>query len=97
MEISLCMQPLDSYTNRLVLSPSSAVHPDDDPPPVIIAIVGPPGVGKLPCSKVLLNVIEANGPITVVIGKIKWPTFVKCNERNSMIEMGKSLIACCSW
>jgi ATPase subunit of ABC transporter with duplicated ATPase domains len=70
--------------------------PDDRPPPVIVAIVGPPGVGKTTLLKSLVrrhtkqNLNEAKGPITVVSGKNQRLTFVECNnDLNSMIDIGK--------
>ncbi|KAK7056670.1 Glycoside hydrolase 2 (Mannanase, beta-galactosidase) [Paramarasmius palmivorus] len=70
--------------------------PDDEPPPVVVAIVGPPGVGKTTLLKSLVRrytkqtLNEAKGPITVVSGKKRRITFIECNnDLNSMIDIGK--------
>lgn len=70
--------------------------PDDSPPPVIVAIVGPPGVGKTTLLKSLVRryskqtLQDAKGPITVVGGKKRRLTFIECNNHlNSMIDIGK--------
>ncbi|THH31469.1 hypothetical protein EUX98_g2721 [Antrodiella citrinella] len=70
--------------------------PDDQPPPVVIAIVGPPGVGKTTLMKSLVRrytkqtLNDVKGPVTVVSGKKKRITFIECNnDLNSMIDIAK--------
>ncbi|TFY70335.1 hypothetical protein EVG20_g2672 [Dentipellis fragilis] len=70
--------------------------PDEQPPPVIVAIVGPPGVGKSTLIKSLVrrytkqSLNEIRGPVTVVSGKKRRLTFIECNnDLNSMIDVGK--------
>lgn len=70
--------------------------PDDEPPPVVVAVVGPPGVGKTTLMKSLIRrytkqtLTEIKGPVTVVSGKKRRLTFLECNnDLNSMIDIGK--------
>jgi ribosome biogenesis protein BMS1 len=70
--------------------------PDDAPPPVIVAIVGPPGVGKSTLIKSLIRRYtkqtfnDIRGPVTVISGKRKRLTFIECNnDLSSMIDIGK--------
>lgn len=70
--------------------------PDDQPPPVIVAVVGPAGVGKTTLVKSLVKrytkqtLSEIKGPVTVVSGKKRRITFIECNnDLNSMIDIGK--------
>lgn len=67
-----------------------------EPPPIIVAIVGPPKVGK---SLVLRSLIksytrqplsEIKGPVTVVSGKKRRITFIECNnDINCMVDIAK--------
>ncbi|KAG9042694.1 Glycoside hydrolase 2 (Mannanase, beta-galactosidase) [Tulasnella sp. UAMH 9824] len=70
--------------------------PKGNPPPVVVAIVGPPGVGKTMLLKSLVRRYtkqtfnHVKGPVTVVAGKDKRFTFIECNnDLNSMIDVGK--------
>ncbi|KIJ54976.1 hypothetical protein M422DRAFT_153111 [Sphaerobolus stellatus SS14] len=70
--------------------------PDDVPPPIIVAIVGPPGVGKTTLMRSLIrrytkhSLSDIKGPVTVVTGKKRRLTFIECNnDLNSMIDIGK--------
>ncbi|KAJ7212267.1 DUF663-domain-containing protein [Mycena pura] len=70
--------------------------PDSEPPPVIVAIVGPPGVGKTTLLKSLVRrytkqtLNDVKGPVTVVSAKKRRLTFIECNNNlNSMIDIGK--------
>lgn len=68
----------------------------DEPPPRLVAIVGPPGVGKTTLLKSLVKryaketLSEPQGPITVVTSKKQRLTFVECpNELEAMVDMSK--------
>ncbi|KAH3757956.1 ribosome biogenesis protein BMS1 [Pelomyxa schiedti] len=65
-------------------------------PPYIVAVVGPPGVGKSTLISSLIRLYanrsmwDINGPITIVSGKKTRLTFVECpNDLNAMIDVGK--------
>jgi ribosome biogenesis protein BMS1 len=68
----------------------------DEPPPIIIAVVGPPKVGKSTLIQNLVrnftktNVTSIKGPITVVVSKKRRITLIECNnDINSMIDIAK--------
>jgi ribosome biogenesis protein BMS1 len=70
--------------------------PNDSPPPIIVAIVGPPGVGKSTLVKSLVRrytkqtLNDIRGPVTVVSGKKRRLTLIECNnDLGSMIDIGK--------
>ena len=67
-----------------------------EPPPVVVAIVGPPKVGKTTLLQGLVknftrqNLATIQGPVTVVSGKQRRLTFIECpNDVNSMIDVAK--------
>ena len=69
---------------------------DDAPPPVIVAIVGPPGVGKSTLIKSLVRrytkqtLNDIRGPVTVISGKKRRLTLIECNnDISSLIDIGK--------
>ncbi|XP_023301151.2 ribosome biogenesis protein BMS1 homolog [Lucilia cuprina] len=68
----------------------------DEPPPVLIAVVGPPKVGKTTLINNLIktftktNVNDIKGPITIVTSKKRRITLLECNnDINSMIDVAK--------
>ncbi|KAF4513556.1 hypothetical protein G6O67_000813 [Ophiocordyceps sinensis] len=68
----------------------------DEAPPRLVAIVGPPGVGKTTLLKSLIRryaketLADPQGPITVVISKKQRLTFVECpNQLEAMIDVAK--------
>ncbi len=68
----------------------------DEPPPRLVAIAGPPGVGKSTLLRSLIRryaketISEPQGPITVVTSKKQRLTFIECpNELEGMIDIAK--------
>lgn len=67
-----------------------------EPPPIIIAIVGPPKVGKTTLINGIIKnftrqpLTTINGPVTIVSGKKRRITLIECNnDINSMIDLAK--------
>lgn len=67
-----------------------------EPPPVIVAVVGPPKVGKTTLIQCLIKTFtrqpltSLKGPITLVSGKKRRITLMECNnDINSMIDVAK--------
>ncbi|XP_012284640.1 ribosome biogenesis protein BMS1 homolog [Orussus abietinus] len=67
-----------------------------EPPPVLVAVVGPPKVGKSLVIQCLIKAFARQpltsiiGPVTVVSGKKQRITFMECNnDVNSMIDIAK--------
>ncbi|XP_051156365.1 ribosome biogenesis protein BMS1 homolog isoform X2 [Leptopilina boulardi] len=67
-----------------------------EPPPILVAIVGPPKVGKSLVIQCLIKsftrhpLTNITGPVTVVSGKKRRITFMECNnDINSMIDIAK--------
>lgn len=68
----------------------------EEPPPVVIAVVGPPKVGKSTLINNLIrnftrtNVTHINGPISIVVSKKRRLTIIECNnDINAMIDIAK--------
>lgn len=67
-----------------------------EPPPILIAVVGPPKVGKSTLIKNLIKLFtkspltDIKGPVTIVTGKKRRITIIECNnDINSMIDLAK--------
>ncbi|MBW0498948.1 hypothetical protein O181_038663 [Austropuccinia psidii MF-1] len=76
-----------NQTSNLQNSPS---------PPVIVAVMGPPGVGKTTLIRSLVRrytkhtLPEIKGPITVVAGKSRRLTLIECpNDLGAMVDLAK--------
>ncbi|KAF4126788.1 ribosome biogenesis protein BMS1 [Geosmithia morbida] len=68
----------------------------EEAPPRLVAIVGPPGVGKTTLLKSLIRrysketISDPQGPITVVTSKKQRLTFLECpNELEAMVDVAK--------
>ena len=67
-----------------------------EPPPIVVAIVGPPKVGKSTLLRCLVKnftrqtLTNIQGPVTIVSGKKRRLTMIECpNDINSMIDVAK--------
>ncbi|XP_076247659.1 ribosome biogenesis protein BMS1 homolog [Calliopsis andreniformis] len=67
-----------------------------EPPPILVAVVGPPKVGKSLVIQCLIKsymrqpLINIVGPVTIVSSKKRRVTFMECNnDINSMIDIAK--------
>ncbi|KAL3286904.1 hypothetical protein HHI36_001390 [Cryptolaemus montrouzieri] len=67
-----------------------------EPPPILIAVVGPPKVGKTTLINNLIKhftrspLTDIKGPVTVVTGKKRRITLIECNnDINCMIDIAK--------
>ena len=67
-----------------------------EPPPIVVAIVGPPKVGKSTLLQCLVknytrqSISNIQGPVTIVSGKKRRLTFIECsNDINMMIDVAK--------
>ena len=69
----------------------------DEPPPVVVAVQGPPGVGKTTLIKCMIKhythqaVNELKGPLTVISGKKRRVTFIEVPSKDltAMIDVSK--------
>jgi len=69
---------------------------DESPPPPLVAVMGPPGVGKSTLIRSLVkmytnhNLQEITGPITVITGKNKRITLLECpNDPCAQLDVAK--------
>ncbi|ENN71782.1 hypothetical protein D910_02524 [Dendroctonus ponderosae] len=85
-------QDIDTKKQHVPLVDRSPI----EPPPILIAVVGPPKVGKTTLIHNLLKsfiktpIGNIKGPVTIVTGKKRRITIVECNnDINSMIDLAK--------
>ncbi|XP_066262376.1 ribosome biogenesis protein BMS1 homolog [Euwallacea similis] len=85
-------QDIDTKKQHIPLVDRSPI----EPPPILIAVVGPPKVGKTTLINNLIKLFTKSplsnikGPVTVVTGKKRRITIVECNnDINSMIDLAK--------
>ncbi|KAK5648319.1 hypothetical protein RI129_003211 [Pyrocoelia pectoralis] len=71
-------------------------HTPLEPPPLLVAIVGPPKVGKSTLISSLIKLFtkttltDVKGPVTIVMGKKRRVTLMECNnDISSMIDLAK--------
>ncbi|GAA93772.1 uncharacterized protein L969DRAFT_92309 [Mixia osmundae IAM 14324] len=69
---------------------------EEGPPPIIVAVIGPPGVGKTTLVRSLVRrytkttLSDIRGPVTVVTGKARRLTLVECpNDLGAIIDISK--------
>ncbi|XP_006816551.1 ribosome biogenesis protein BMS1 homolog [Saccoglossus kowalevskii] len=67
-----------------------------EPPPIVVAVVGPPKVGKTTLIKGLIknftrqNLTDIQGPVTIVSGKKRRLSIIECNnDINCLIDIAK--------
>ena len=73
----------------------------EEAPPIIVAVVGPPGVGKTTLIKSLVkrytkhSLTAVNGPLTVVTSKRRRLSFLECPSDSlaSMIDVSKIAVS----
>ncbi|CAG9761928.1 unnamed protein product [Ceutorhynchus assimilis] len=85
-------QDIDTKKQHIPLVDRSPI----EPPPILIAVVGPPKVGKTTVINNLIKLFtksplsDIKGPVTIVTGKKRRITIVECNnDINSMIDLAK--------
>ncbi|KAH9818468.1 hypothetical protein DFH28DRAFT_114641 [Melampsora americana] len=83
-------------TGTSVQDSKNSLVKDEPPPPVIVAVMGPPGVGKTTLIRSLVRrytkttLPEIKGPVTVVAGKNRRLTFIECpNDLGAMVDLAK--------